>query len=107
MSSRARFEHRAVVVGEPVSALAALAVGEPSGRVVSGVVGPVGRTVFVFPGQGAQWAGMAVELAESSPVFAARLAECESALSAYVDWSLTDVLRGVPGAASLDAVDVV
>ncbi|MFG2676368.1 type I polyketide synthase [Streptomyces sp. NPDC048445] len=106
-SSRARFEHRAVVVGEPVSALAALAVGEPSGRVVSGVVGPVGRTVFVFPGQGAQWAGMAVELAESSPVFAARLAECESALSVYVGWSLTDVLRGVPGAASLDAVDVV
>nr|WP_289625045.1 acyltransferase domain-containing protein [Streptomyces sp. FZ201] len=30
----------------------------------------------------------------SSPVFAARIAECEVALSTYVDWSLTEVLRG-------------
>ena len=49
--------------------------------------------VFVFPGQGSQWLGMAAGLLESSPVFAARMAECEQALS-VVDWSLTAVLRG-------------
>ncbi|MEU0150246.1 type I polyketide synthase [Streptomyces sp. NPDC006288] len=74
---------------------------------VSGVVGPVGRTVFVFPGQGAQWAGMGVELAAVSSVFAARLAECETALSRFVDWSLMAVLRGDVGAPSFDRVDVV
>ncbi|MGW7657545.1 SDR family NAD(P)-dependent oxidoreductase, partial [Streptomyces tendae] len=66
-----------------------------------------GRSGFVFPGQGAQGVGMAVGLLESSPVFAEAVGECESALSAYVDWSLTDVLRGVEGAPGFDRVDVV
>ncbi|MFI6036099.1 beta-ketoacyl synthase N-terminal-like domain-containing protein, partial [Streptomyces sp. NPDC051315] len=92
--SRSVFEHRAVLVG-----------GEP---VVSGVVSPsAGSPVFVFPGQGAQWVGMAVELLESSSVFAARFAECGEALSSFVDWSLVDVVRGEAGAPGLDRVDVV
>ena len=66
-----------------------------------------GRTVFVFPGQGSQWPGMALGLLDASPVFAARIAECAEALAPFVDWSLLDVLRGVPGAPSLDRVDVV
>ncbi|MEU4024550.1 acyltransferase domain-containing protein, partial [Streptomyces microflavus] len=107
VSTRARFEHRAVVTGGFASGLGALASGGPAVGVVSGVVGPVGRTVFVFPGQGAQWAGMGVELAAVSSVFAARLAECETALSRFVDWSLMAVLRGDVGAPSFDRVDVV
>ncbi|MYU18690.1 acyltransferase domain-containing protein, partial [Streptomyces sp. SID8361] len=43
------------------------------------------------------------ELLESSPVFAARFAECERALSPFVDWSLTDVVRS----GAYDRVDVV
>ncbi|WP_141316533.1 acyltransferase domain-containing protein, partial [Streptomyces spinoverrucosus] len=65
------------------------------------------KTAFVFPGQGSQWVGMAVELMDGSPVFAARIAECAKAFSAYVDWSLEDVLRQAEGAPSLDRVDVV
>ncbi|WP_345600076.1 SDR family NAD(P)-dependent oxidoreductase, partial [Thermocatellispora tengchongensis] len=78
--------------------------------VVTGTVpagGGGGRVVFVFPGQGSQWAGMGRELAEASPVFAARLAECGRALAPYVDWSLDDVLHGREGAPGLDRVDVV
>ncbi|KAB7840412.1 acyltransferase domain-containing protein, partial [Streptomyces mobaraensis] len=40
-----------------------------------------------------------------SPVFAARIAECERALSPYVDWSLVEVLRG--DGAELSRVEVV
>ncbi|MFJ3712565.1 type I polyketide synthase [Streptomyces sp. NPDC090053] len=105
--TRSSFEHRAVVVGELGEGLSAVAGGVPGAGVVSGVAGPVGRPVFVFPGQGAQWVGMAVELLGSSSVFAGRLAECERVLSGFVDWSLVDVLRGVVGAPSLERVDVV
>ena len=43
--------------------LAAVAAGEPVAGVVTGSVpaGGAGRVVFVFPGQGAQWAGMGRE----------------------------------------------
>ncbi|TDB92244.1 acyltransferase domain-containing protein, partial [Nonomuraea longispora] len=75
--------------------------------VVQGVAGSAGKTVFVFPGQGSQWLGMGVELLEGSPVFAARMAECEAALAPFVGWSLTGVLRGEDGQPGFDRVDVV
>ncbi|MYU17392.1 hypothetical protein GTZ78_43590, partial [Streptomyces sp. SID8361] len=60
---RSVFEQRAVVVGESAeefaAGLKAVAAGEPLAGVVSGAVSATGRTVFVFPGQGSQWAGMA------------------------------------------------
>ncbi|MDF5759426.1 acyltransferase domain-containing protein, partial [Spongiactinospora sp. TRM90649] len=59
---------------------------------------------FVFPGQGSQWIGMAAGLLESSPVFAARMAECERALSEFVDWSLLEIISE---GGSLERVDVV
>ncbi|UUU25873.1 type I polyketide synthase [Streptomyces sp. DSM 40750] len=114
--SRSAFEHRAAVIGEDreslLRGLRALAQGEVAeGEVAQGVVkgraAKGRRAAFVFPGQGAQWVGMAVGLLESSPVFAGAVGECESALSAYVDWSLTDVLRGAEGAPGFDRVDVV
>ncbi|WP_158709775.1 acyltransferase domain-containing protein, partial [Streptomyces sp. NRRL S-15] len=63
--------------------------------------------VFVFPGQGSQWVGMAVGLLDSSGVFAERFGECAAALAPFVEWVPVDVLRGCEGAPSLDRVDVV
>ncbi|MEV6877810.1 type I polyketide synthase [Amycolatopsis sp. NPDC051128] len=80
---RAALEHRAVLLGD---------------RVVEGVVRPVGKTVFVFPGQGSQWVGMAAELWESSPIFAGWMDRCAAALAPWVD--LRDALNS-------DRVDVV
>ncbi|MEQ0565329.1 type I polyketide synthase [Amycolatopsis sp. NEAU-NG30] len=102
-TTRATFEHRTVVIG-PEFALDAVAQGVPHPRVVTGVAGRPGKVVFVFPGQGSQWPRMAVDLLDSSPVFAERLAECAAALSSYVDFSVVDVLRE---GRDLDRVDVV
>jgi acyl transferase domain-containing protein len=106
-TTRSTFEHRSVVVGagreELLAGLRAVAADEPRAGSVTGSV-PAGtdpgRTVFVFPGQGSQWVGMGRELAETCPVFAARLAECERALAPYVDWSFR-------GDVDLERVDVV
>ncbi|GCE01097.1 type I polyketide synthase [Embleya hyalina] len=112
--SRAAFEHRAVVLGagggfESADGLGALVEGVPFPGVVEGVAGSGGGAgvVFVFPGQGSQWVGMAVELRAQSPVFAGRFDECAAALAEFVDWSPVEVLAGVEGAPGLDRVDVV
>ncbi|WP_336924241.1 type I polyketide synthase, partial [Streptomyces sp. JWR5-1] len=110
-AGRTHFDHRAVAVADTradlVRHLRALADGTaPQGTATGSAPGDA-SPVFVFPGQGAQWAGMAVELLDSSPVFAARMAECAAALEPHVDWSLLDVVRGEPGAPGLDRVDVV
>ncbi|NJP53967.1 type I polyketide synthase, partial [Streptomyces sp. SBST2-5] len=108
-TTRSAFEHRAVALGgstgELLKALDALAHGEPSPHVVQGVApDETGKTVFVFPGQGTQWAGMGAELLDSVPVFAESMARCEEALAPYVDWSLSEVLCS---GAELDRVDVI
>nr|BFE69918.1 hypothetical protein GCM10020092_032190 [Actinoplanes digitatis] len=61
------------------------------------------RVVLVFPGQGAQWAGMGRDLL-GDPVFAGRLHECAEALAPYTDWSLTEALGDSD---LLERVDVV
>ncbi|WP_241678773.1 type I polyketide synthase [Streptomyces lasalocidi] len=107
---RAHLDRRAAVVatdrGALLSGLKALSAAEPAAHVLEGRV-TGNRAVFVFPGQGAQWERMAVDLLDSSPVFATELAACGKALAAYVDWQLEDVLRGTPGAPTLERVDVV
>jgi acyl transferase domain-containing protein/NADPH:quinone reductase-like Zn-dependent oxidoreductase len=109
-TTRAHLERRAAVVaadrGVLLNGLKAITAAEPADEVLEAQA-TGGKAVFVFPGQGAQWERMAVELLESSPVFADEIAACGRALSAYVDWRLEDVLRGVAGAPSLDRVDVV
>src|ERR1035438_279486 len=89
--------------------LGAVAAGRPAAGVVTGSApaSGAGRVVFVFPGTGAQWAGMGRELAACSPVFAARLAECGQALAPWVDWSVEEVLAGTAGAPGLERADVV
>ncbi|MFD9371358.1 SDR family NAD(P)-dependent oxidoreductase, partial [Streptomyces sp. NPDC060020] len=108
---RAHFDRRATVVAEDLAGLEqglrALADGATDRALVTGQSRPAARPVFVFPGQGAQWVGMAAGLLDSSPVFARRMAECAAALEPLVDWSLLDVVRGVGGAPGFERVDVV
>ncbi|MFJ9862490.1 type I polyketide synthase, partial [Streptomyces albogriseolus] len=111
-AGRAVLGERAVVVADSrddaVAGLRSFAEGEGAPGVVSGSAGSgvPGKVVWVFPGQGSQWAGMGRELLDDSPVFAERIAECAAALEPWVDWSLVDVLRGEVEPALLERVDV-
>ncbi|WP_330302726.1 MULTISPECIES: SDR family NAD(P)-dependent oxidoreductase [unclassified Streptomyces] len=132
---RTHFQHRAVVQAgnrdELLTALRGLAEAQPdtdtdtdadTGTATDAgtatdtgfgvVVGPQqtlppGKLAFVFPGQGAQWTGMARDLLDRDPVFADELDRCDAALRPFTTWSVAAVLRGDGGAPPLDRVDVV
>ncbi|MET8225174.1 SDR family NAD(P)-dependent oxidoreductase [Streptomyces sp. NPDC005301] len=110
VETRSLFEHRQVVIGadrqELLTALAAVAAGTGD-LAVSGTARPAGRTVFVFPGQGAQWTAMGRELFQTSPVFARELRACAAALQPWVSWSLIDTVCDGPASADLEDIDVV
>jgi acyl transferase domain-containing protein len=107
--TRSVLAHRAAVLGRDrdrlLDGVTALAGGVPDPDVLIGAADGPTAPVLVFPGQGSQWAGMGAQLLRSPSAFAARIAECERALTPYVDWSLTEVLRG--DGARLSRVDVV
>jgi acyl transferase domain-containing protein/acyl carrier protein len=78
LTTRSVFDHRAVLIGD---------------EVIQGVA-QESAPVFIFPGQGSQWHGMAVELLDEDETFAQSMAECDEAIGKLVDWSVRDVLRG-------------
>ena len=71
------------------------------------MAGQAAKTVFVLPGQGAQYPGMGAQLYARHRVFAAALDECDAALRPWTGWSVREVLCQDPAAPSLDRVDVV
>ncbi len=81
--------------GGALAGLKALAVGQSA----EGVVGPHEGscrpgTVFVYSGQGSQWAGMGRRLLAEEPAFAAAVAELEPVFVERVGFSLQQVLAG-------------
>jgi acyl transferase domain-containing protein/NADPH:quinone reductase-like Zn-dependent oxidoreductase/acyl carrier protein len=96
---RVHHEHRLAAVGQTHSELAEtllqLASGTPQPFGSSGHCDKESRrkVVFVFPGQGSQWAGMGRELLDGEPAFRRALEKCAEAFAPHVDWSLLDELR--------------
>ncbi len=113
LARRSAFNRRAVAFGgdrrDLLGLFDGIAAETPGLDVVQGVLGAdgAGRVVFVFPGQGSQWAGMGLELLQSSGVFTKRLRECCEAFAPFIDWSIEDVLRNVDGSPDLERIDVV
>jgi mycoketide-CoA synthase len=110
-TSRPSFERRAIVLAgdreQALGDLAALAAGGEGGGLVRGLARVERRPVFLFPGHGSQWPGMALELLETSTAFAEKLRECEQALQPHLDWDFEQVLRGGPEAMPPERVDIV
>ncbi|WP_419538311.1 SDR family NAD(P)-dependent oxidoreductase [Mycobacterium colombiense] len=97
-TTRAAFEHRAVLVGADRAALTAglagLAAGRPDVGVLVGRTRAVGKRVFVFPGQGSQSLGMGAELYDRFPVFAQAFDEAVAAVDAHARLPLREVMWG-------------
>ncbi|EDM73625.1 modular polyketide synthase, partial [Plesiocystis pacifica SIR-1] len=104
---RTHFEHRVGTVATGLEALddALARFEDASARDwVHGRAGEAGKLVFVCPGQGSQWLGMAAALLEQSAPFAAAVAACDRAFARHLPSdapSLLERLRetGAPDAA--------
>ncbi|MFI9764479.1 SDR family NAD(P)-dependent oxidoreductase, partial [Streptomyces sp. NPDC051963] len=93
---RRHFAERASVAGPDLPAviegLAALADDRPDPSVTLATARP-GKVVFVFPGQGSQWPGMAQRLLTESPAFADTVDHCDEALRPFTGWSVRELLQ--------------
>jgi acyl transferase domain-containing protein/NADPH:quinone reductase-like Zn-dependent oxidoreductase/acyl carrier protein len=75
--------------GELVEQLTATAASQPALGVVAGTVSShSGAPVWVFSGQGSQWAGMGRVLLETEPAFAAMIDELESLIAREAGFSV-------------------
>ena len=94
---RSHHDHRLAVSGSTArqlaDRLAAYRDGTQPEGVASGTV-PIERQriVFVFPGQGGQWPGMARALL-NEPAFLAAIVEVDAALRPHLGWSVEAALR--------------
>ena len=97
-TTRAAFEHRAVLVGPDrkalMAGLAGLASGAPGPDVVAGRSRSVGKRVFVFPGQGSQWLGMGRQLYDRFDVFARAFDDAVAAVDGHSRLPLREVMWG-------------
>jgi acyl transferase domain-containing protein/NADPH:quinone reductase-like Zn-dependent oxidoreductase/acyl carrier protein len=75
--------------GELIAQLRAAAASQPAPGVVCGTVGGhSGAPVWVFSGQGSQWAGMGRELLATEPAFAATIDELEPLIAREAGFSV-------------------
>ena len=94
--------------GEAVAGLRALAAGQAAVGVVGPHEGPCRPgTVFVYSGQGSQWAGMGRQLLSDEPEFAAAVAELEPVFVAQAGFSLQQVLAGGEPITGIDHIQPV
>ena len=93
---------------ELLSALRAHQAGEAhwllsTGRAVTGRRTPA---VFVFSGQGSQWAGMGRELLESNATFRRVIEDVDAVLKPMAGWSVIEALAADPSASRLQDTEI-
>ncbi len=71
----------------------------------SGIIPPSApKLAFVFPGQGAQWPGMARQLYREMPTFRAAFEQCAAACRPFLSFSLTDELLTPAQSSAIDVI---
>ncbi|WP_133150791.1 type I polyketide synthase, partial [Frankia canadensis] len=128
LRQRHAFDHRAVVLaGTRTGLLEGLsALSTPSAPGSAGTAGTAGtagvlhlarsvlttghvhpgseQPVFIFPGQGSQWAGMATHLLATSPTFTEHWHAATDALTPHIDWNPLTALTNPDQLARVDIV---
>jgi acyl transferase domain-containing protein len=94
---RSHHSHRLAVTAaereQAVARLRAYAEGAAGGGFAAGASHRArGKLAFLFNGQGPQWFAMGRILLETSPVFRAKVTECDKLAREYLDWSILDAL---------------
>ncbi|MGW3460541.1 type I polyketide synthase, partial [Streptomyces olivaceoviridis] len=110
---RTQHEHRLAVVAHSHEQAAGRLAGWLDGTASAGVLtgrasADVGAgTVFVFPGQGAQRAGMGRELMQSCPVFREAVTECDRAMRRWLGHSVMDEIHRLDDTEPLEGIDLI
>jgi phthiocerol/phenolphthiocerol synthesis type-I polyketide synthase B len=93
---------------QAVAGLRALAGGYPAPGVVAPHDAACGSgTVFLYSGQGSQWAGMGRRLLADEPAFAAAVAELDPVFTEQVGFSLRQVLESGETVVGIDRIQPV
>lgn len=92
---RSHHEHRLALIGESHQELRERIQDflQDGSTTEAAWTGNRGRCVFVCPGQGSQWQGMARALLQQEPIFHEQMQRCSIAMRPYVSWSLLDLLQ--------------
>ncbi len=90
---------------QAIAGLRALAAGRTATGVLDAHQAPRGHgTVFVYSGQGSQWAGMGRQLLADEPAFAAAVAELEPAFVVETGFSMRQVLAAGEPVEGIDRI---
>ncbi|WP_068114954.1 hybrid non-ribosomal peptide synthetase/type I polyketide synthase [Tropicimonas marinistellae] len=92
-AGRRRFEKRLAFLAEDREQAVTLLRGrDPAQMLRTSTAAPDAPLAFLFPGGGAQYAGMARDLYEQDPSFRATLDECDAIYAAQTGGSLFDII---------------
>ena len=89
---RTHYAHRLAVAGASAEELVMRLREAAEGPARLPALGQPPRVAFVFSGQGTQWPGMGLALAEREPAFREALEACEALVRAEAGWSLREAL---------------
>ncbi|SON63899.1 Phenolphthiocerol synthesis polyketide synthase type I Pks15/1 [Mycobacterium simulans] len=108
-SSRAQFDHRAVIAGrdrgELLDGLRSLADGGVSSALTRGVAGDSVKTALVFPGEGARLLGVGQQLYSRFPVYGNAFDEVCSIFDERMGASLRNVVFAEAGSSPAELLD--